>query len=1116
MAEDIAQWLDRLGLGQYAQAFAENGVELQHLPHLTDDDLKELCLPLGPRRHLQAAIETLSTDQPSIRPTVTSAQEPETLPAEAERRQLTIMFCDLVGSTELSQSLDPEDLREVMRRYQDVVAGEIARYEGHLAKFMGDGVIAYFGYPLAHEDDAERAVRAGLAIVEAMAGLAPGETPLQVRIGIATGQVVVGDLIGEGAAQEEAVTGETPNLAARLQELAPPGGVVISEATHKLAGHVFDCADLGTQMLKGIATPARVWRIDSERQLESRFEARAGSLTSFVGREHEVGMLLERWQRALAGEGQVVLLSGEAGIGKSRVLETIRERLATEVLVRLHCQCSPYHANSALHPSVGQLERAAGFATDDAAEARLDKLETLLAETSDDLSQVVPLLAALLSLPLAGRYPPLELSPQLQKTRTLAALADQVSALARHQPVLFLFEDAHWIDPTSLELLELMIDRAAEERVMIVITHRPEFEAPWQRQAHVGTLALNQLSAGQCREMVGQLTRGKPLPEDVLAQIADKTDGVPLFVEELTKTVIESGLLAEAAEGCQSTGPLSPLAIPNTLQDSLMARLDRLGGTRELAQIGAAIGREFSHRLIQAVAPLDDLTLDTALEQLIDAELIFRRGQGAEASYLFKHALVQDTDYESLLRSRRQALHLDIAKALDETLPETVESQPELLAHHYTEAGLTEQAIDYWRKAGEQALRRAANVEAINHLMKGWELLQSLPETRERDQQELPLQLTLGPAFMTARGQGASEVGEAYARARELGHRLGDTQQHFRAVWGSWRHRFMLSEHTRARELGAECLELAEDAGETAFILGALFACGGSLLLMGDLSAARGHLERAIALHDDEEHRALGFLYGHDPGPSNLSYMSWLLWLSGYPEQSVASGRAGLDMAKASHHPLTTAMVHMYSGISYGLCRNWSAVRSVATAAIDLAEAQGLPQVLTYASVLHGRALVEAGDFEHGIPQIEQAIAQRKAIDVRAARLFELAQLAEAYGKADRTDEGLGVVVEALEHAEGTSEGFHLPELHRLKGLLLLGQGQAATERCFHQAIEIARRQKSLSLELRAATSLGELWRDQGRTDAARDLLAPIYGRFTEGFETPDLKDAKALLNELA
>src|SRR5258705_2355532 len=679
-------------------------------------------------------------------PAVTEARPQDS----AERRQLTVMFGDLVGSTALSARLDPEDLRGIIGEYQRCCAVLVERNGGFVAKYMGDGVLAYFGYPQAHEDDAERSVRAGLAVVEAVPKLATAAgSPLQVRVGIATGLVVVGDLIGAGAAQEQAVVGETPNLAARLQAIAEPDSVVIAENTRKLLGNLFELRDLGARNLKGIAGPARAWAAVRASSVESRFDAlHTTGLSPLVGREEELELLLRRWSKAKTGEGQLVLLSGEAGIGKSRLTAAVLERLATEPHTRLRYFCSPQHTDSVLYAMIGQMERADGLAHDDKPQAKLDKLDSVLAQTSTS-AQDAGLFAEMLSLPNDGRYPALDLTPEQRRQRTLEALMSQLAGLARRNPVLMIFEDAHWIDPTSLEVLGRAVDRIATLPVLLIVTLRPEFKAPWVGRSYVTSLTLNRLGERETAAIIARLVENKVLPADVMAEIVERTDGIPLFVEEMTKAVLEAENEG-AARRTAATVPSLDQAVPASLHASLMARLDRLGPAKEVAQIGAAIGREFSHALLTSVARQTAAELELALDRLVQAGLLFRQGVPPDANYLFKHALVQDVAYGTLLRAKRHDLHASIASVLERQFSDVCETQPEVLARHYAQAGLAAQAIDYLQRAGDRAAKRSANQEAGAHFRNAIELLETLPDRAARAEQELQLLIALGPALMTA------------------------------------------------------------------------------------------------------------------------------------------------------------------------------------------------------------------------------------------------------------------------------------------------------------------------------------------------------------------------------
>ena len=757
--QQIADWLQKLGLSQYAQRFAENDISFAILLDLTDQDLKELGVAsLGHRRQLLRAITELKGRETGTSKPPAEDIAPIAPHDTAERRQVTVMFSDLVGSTALSARMDPEDLRELISGYQKCVAETVQRFGGFVAKYMGDGVLVYFGYPQAHEDDAERAVRAGLELVTAVTALKT-HAALQTRVGMATGLVVVGDLIGSGASQEQAIVGETPNLAARLQGVAEPNSVVLAESTRKLVGNLFELEDLGAKDLKGIAGPMRVFAALRASSAEGHFEAlHTTGLTALVGREEELELLLRRWSKAKTGEGQVVLLSGEGGIGKSRLTAALLEHLATEPHTRLRYFCSPHHRDSALYPAITQLERAAGFRRDDTAEQRLDKLKAVLSQGTNDLREVVPLIADLLSISTGDRYPPIDLKPQKRKEKTLAALIAQVEGLSAKEPVLMVFEDVHWSDATTRESLDLLIDGVPRLHVLVIITFRPEFTPSWVGRPHVTLLALNRLPPRQRAVMISHVTGGKALPKEITDQIIDRTDGVPLFIEELTKSVVDSGGVIEAGDRYAVTG--SALAIPTTLQASLLARLDRLASAREVAQIGAALGRSFLHELISAVANIPQPQLDDALEELVRAELIFRRGTPPEAEYTFKHALVQDAAYATLLHSRRRELHARVADTLERArVVDRAAVRPEILAYHLAQTPATERAVAYLREAAQVAAERWANAEAVQHLSRARELSSKLDDGQAKRELELAILLELGPMLQRVRGLSLSQCG---------------------------------------------------------------------------------------------------------------------------------------------------------------------------------------------------------------------------------------------------------------------------------------------------------------------------------------------------------------------
>lgn len=1110
---DIGDWLEQNGLGKYASVFVEYEIDLIALPEITDGDLREMGLPIGPRRKLlKAARDFVSHD--SAGDPADSSPSPK---VDAERRQITVMFCDLVGSTALSTKLDPEDLRELLAAYHKAAGMVVERYDGCVAQYLGDGLVVYFGWPTAHEDDAGRAVRAGLDIVDAIATL-EGEARLAVRIGIATGLVVVGEGGADEGADSKLAVGGTPNIAARIQGLAEPDTVAIAETTRRLLGGAFALDDLGSHEAKGVAGGVHVHRVLGPANSESRFEASQGvASTPLVGRETEVALLLNRWRQAMDGEGQVVLLSGEAGIGKSRATQVLRETLADEPHIRLRYQCSPYYVNSAFSPIIDQIERATGIDRGDEADVRLDKLEAVLAQATNDVAAIAPLFAAMLSLPV-GRYPPLNLSPQKQKDETIAALAEQSVALSRSQPVLMIFEDAHWADPSSLETLGAVIARIQEAPILMVITYRPEFEPPWTGHGHVTTLTINRLSRRLSGNMVAKVTGDKPLPDEVLDQIIAKTDGVPLFVEEFTKAVLEAGFLTETEDAYLLDGPLPALAIPTTLKDSLMARLDRRSAVKDVSQIGAAIGREFSYGLLAAISPLRDNELQRSLRELVDAELIFQRGTPPDAVYTFKHALVQDAAYESLLKSRRQQLHTTIAGTLEELFADRLATEPELAAHHYTCAGLNEQAISYWLVAGQQAVGRFANQEATAHLRRGLDLIESLPENRGRDEQELAFRTTLGIALISYKGYGNEECGQTYARAWELCERMGDTPQILPVISGAAAFYCFKGDYQKARELADRSFTVAESSGDTGSLVHSHALMGMPAIFRGEATLAREQAEAGLALYDRREHSDLVAHPFQDPAAMCASMASWALWLLGYPDQAASTSQEGLALITDSEHPLMQATVLAHAAIFGWLLRDVEATRTHAQAAIEVSERVGIPFRYFEALMLQGWADAEQGQTEKGIARIRHGVDGWRGSGAVIAVPCWLALLAEAHRRNEEVEKAISILLEAFETMETFGERIWEPELHRLMGLFLLDKstpGEKKAEACFEKAIEVARHQRAKSWELRAATNLARLWQKQGKPIEANELLSGIYNWFTEGFATKDLQDAKALLEEL-
>jgi class 3 adenylate cyclase/predicted ATPase len=1099
---DIAAWLRDLGLQQYEEAFRDNAIDGAVLPEVTADDLKDLGVNLvGHRRKLLAAIAALRSDSGSAPETAVAA-------STAERRQLTVMFCDLVGSTALAARLDPEDLRDLIAAYHGAAAEVIGRFDGFVAKYMGDGVLAYFGYPTAHEDDPERAVRAGLAVVEAVRRL---ETPelLQVRIGLATGVAVVGDLIGSGAAQEQAVVGETPNLAARLQALAEPEAIVITENTRRLVGNLFEYQSLGEVEVKGLAAPVPAYRVVGEGRVGSRFEALRSGETPLVGREEELELLRRRWAQAKSGAGCAVLISAEPGIGKSRLTEAFRESIAGEPHTRLRFFGSPHRQDSALFPVAGQLERAAGFERDDTPVARLNKLEVLVAANAPAEGDVQSL-AELLAVPLDNRYPALDLTPQRRKEKTFEALSRQIAGLAKRQPVLMIFEDLHWADPSSRELLDLTVQQIERMRVLLIATFRPEFQAPWADRPHVTTVSLRRLGRDESDRLVrGLIDDTANLSGGVMDDIIDRTDGVPLFLEELTKAVLET-----AAVG---TIPATSSAVPATLHASLMARLDRLGPTaKEIAQVGAAIGRDFSYELLAAAAQRTAAELRDGLGRLVDAGLVFQRGEPPEATFLFKHALVQDTAYSMLLRGPRQALHARIAQALETQSPELLDTQPELLAQHYAEAGLVEKSVACWGKAGHRSAARSAIAEAAAQFQKGLDQLALLPDTPERKRQELEFRSSLGAALRFVKGQAAPETGQAIARARELWEQLGFPTEYIHIPYGQSRYHGYRGETDLALRLDEDLLQISRRRNDSRGLVLSHQSCGTGYMLRGRFVVARSFLETVLSLYDPNTHHSLGHQTGSHPQVVAQGYLGVVFLCLGFPDQALVRTNAAIAEARRLAHSPTLASALMIGAIMLSIAGNNGGLDDRVDELAAVAAEQGFPQWRAFGMIYRGWVKAKNGDVVEGISLLRSGSAAYRAGGAELLMPHHTALLARACDVAGQIDDALIALDDALQVGGSTGERWLEAELNRHKGQLLLRQGHSeAAEELYRKALRIAEEQGAKLWESRAAVSLARLLSEQDRRDEARDLLAPVYGWFTEGFDTQDLKEARTLLDEL-
>jgi class 3 adenylate cyclase/predicted ATPase/energy-coupling factor transporter ATP-binding protein EcfA2 len=1114
----IAEWLESIGLSEYAQRFADNAIDLSVIRDLTEQDLKDLGVLLGHRRKILRAIADLPV-APAPAETATEAVPRD----EAERRQVTVMFADLVGSTALSTGMDPEDLREIISAYQKCVAEAVHHFGGFVARYVGDGVLVYFGYPQAHEDDAERAIRAGLELITAVGALKSGVS-LQTRVGIATGLVIVGDLIGSGQSQERSIVGETPNLAARLQEIAEPNTVVICNSTRRLVGNLFEMEDLEPRDLKGIVRPVRAWAALRASSVASRFEAlHATGLTALVGREKEFELLRRRWFKATNGEGQVVLLSGEPGIGKSRLATAFVGLLAGEPHIRLRYFCSPQHTDSALYPIIGQIERAAGLEREDTSRAKLDKLDRLLKQTSTS-AQDAALFADLLSLPNDGRYPVVELTPQQRRQRTLEALGLQLEALVRSSPVLMVFEDAQWSDPTSLELFGRTVGRIRRLSVLLIVTFRPEFEPAWIGQPHVNPLSLDRLAPREVGEIIDHIVGNKSLPADIRQDIIERTDGIPLFVEEMTKAVLEAESEGEARRAAALV-PSPALAVPATLHASLMARLDRLGPAKELAQIGAAIGREFSHPLLVAVVRKPEAEVQTTLDRLIRTGLLLRRGGAPYPTYSFKHALVRDAAYSTLLREPRRALHARIAQTLESQFAEISENQPELLAWHWTEAGQIEKAAALWGKAGLRSAQRSALVEATEQLRRALDQIATLTATPALRREQIKLQVALITPLLHVNGYAAPETRAAVERARlliEQAEALGEPPEDplllFSVLYGFWVANLVAFNGDVMRELAAQFLALANKQTATGPLMMGHRLMGLSLLHTGDVVDGRAHLDRAITFYDPAEHRPLATRFGQDIGAATLSWKSLAFWLLGYPEAALADSEHALKVAREIGHSATLMYVLNFRAWTHILCGNYAAANALVDEFSGLKDQTGSLFWGAWGMMQRGCLLALIGKASDAVQTITCGLTAMRSTGTTMWMPLWLSYLTRANAEIGQFDNARRCIGEAMDAVETAKERWCEAEVNRIGGEIALLSPEpdpAKAEAYFARALAVAREQQAKSWELRAAMSMARLWRDQGKWHEACKLLAPVYDWFSEGFDTRDLKEAKDLLGVL-